>query len=96
MAQGGPTLEMDLAGWAAAPSALEGKLGCASLFCAAIILSYHTKILCVCNCLYSTTGRADDFSLDGQQDNSDSSGNDFYLKLSSLTTHIGRMNVAKF
>lgn len=38
----------------------------------------------------------DYFRVDGQQDNSDSNGNDFYLKLSTLATHIGRMNVAKF
>lgn len=46
------------AGPGAAASVLKAA-GCASLFRAAIARRRHTKILCICDCLCSTTGGAD-------------------------------------
>lgn len=53
------SVESDLPGWPVGCSSwVGGKLGCASLFCGGSCPEQPYQILCICDCLPSTTGRA--------------------------------------
>lgn len=90
---GGPALEMDPPGWAAAPLCWRPIGWCISVSHCSYPAQTHQRSLRLWRFMqHNRKGWSCYFIVDGQQDNSDQNGKKwFYLKLSTLAIHVIRM-----